>query len=313
MKLFATCCLLVEGFAAAAPQIVTATPATKSDVAVKVTATKVTATPATKVTATPPAPATKVTATPATVAAPAPKRAKLDVGFASFETGMMDQILVSMKKATESGHWSEKFQLGCRANATEQLSQGLKSQLLPLKQSIGKTWMSLPDDDSKNAYVAQLRSSYEPVFKDITATIDSHLQRTFKRLVTPSKYKKALSQDELLAECSSSILGNIINEHCYDLGGDHVKKTSAAAKKPSSFLQISEVLGDSEEESAFVQDRDPKKNFCMKSVTETMISRLKDSQGLIGMTMQFEAKSMALQPAAGALDGIMNAASGASK
>jgi len=273
MKLFATCFILVECLAAAGPQVTA--PALNKGGAV----------PAATVTQE----ASNSKAINASVA-PKPVRAKLDVGFASFEKGMNDQILVSIQKATESAHWSSDLQLGCRNNATPGLSQGLKSQVTALKQAIGKTWMSLPDDDAKNSYVAQLQSAYAPIFKDITDTIDTHLQRSLKRMSAPTPYhRKALTQAELLKSCVSYVTGNIADEHCYDLAGSTTKKAGSSAKKAISFL---ETKGDAP------------KNFCMPSVFETMVRRLKDSQGLIGMTMQFEAKSLSLQPASGALDAL---------
>jgi len=220
-------------------------------------------------------------------AAPPPKRARLDVGFASFEKDMMDQILVSIRNGTANNHWSNELQMACKNNVTEALSQGLKSQLAPLKQTIGKTWMSLPEDEQKNGYVDQLRSAYEPVFKDVMGTIGSHLERSLKRLQTHAYTgsKKALSQDQLIAECASSITGNLIMERCYDVGGEqHMKKVS-------SFLEV--------------KKGDAPKNFCMKSVIEALITRLKDSQGLIGMTMQFEAKSETLSASPTAIDDLV--------
>lgn len=260
MKFFATCCIVVVNLVACAPQALAPSKGSNAS------------------------------------AAPVQKRAKLDVGFASFEKGMMDHIFATIQKATQASHWSPKLQLGCKNNVTQELSQGLKSQLLPLKQSIGKTWMSLPEDDSKNAYVEQLRSSYEPVFQDVTKTIDSHLERSLKRLAVP--LRKPLSEDALMKQCSSTIISNILEEHCYDLGGEHSKKVATPPKK-GSFLQQADAAAP--------------KNFCMPSVVEAMIRRLKDSQGLIGMTMQFEAKSMSVLPAAGALDSIVQQASEVSK
>jgi len=272
MQLFATWCLLGQVFlAAAAPQKLAAS---QGIIAKPSNASS---------------PSVGHTDSNSSVSAPStpPKRARLDVGFASFEKNMMDQILVSIRKGTENNHWSNELQMACKNNVTDALSQGLKSQLASLKQTIGKTWMSLPEDEQKNGYVDQLRSAYEPVFKDVMGTIGSHLERSLKRLQTHAYTgsKKALSQDQLIAECASSITGNLIMERCYDVGGEqHMKKVS-------SFLEL--------------KKGDAPKNFCMKSVMEALVTRLKDSQGLIGMTMQFEAKSQTLSAAPSAIDDLV--------
>lgn len=274
MKLFVTCCLLVEGFVAAVP---VKSPVSKAPSLAKVVQSESNA-------------STQAVTNASVPAAPAQHRAKLDVGFASFEKSMLDQLLTSIHAANQNDHWSQELQVQCKESVTQALSQGLKSQLATLKQSIGKTWMSLPEDDQKDAYVSTLRQSYEPTFKDTLSTIDSHLQRVLKRQPARNIHGKALSKDELLKQCTSSITSNILDERCYDVGGgQHTKKPSAG-----SFLQAP-------------------KNFCMPSVFEALEKRLKDSQGLIGMTMQFESKSLSLQPAPGALDSIVNAASAVGK
>merc|ERR1719491_1983119 len=94
----------------------------------------------------------------------------------------MEQVLTSIRKATDSDHWTQKLQLTCKDNVSQSLSQGLKSVLAPLKLTIGKTWMSLPEDEQKNNYVDTLRSSFDGVFKDVMGTIDVHLQRSLQRL-----------------------------------------------------------------------------------------------------------------------------------
>lgn len=222
-------------------------------------------------------------------AEPPVKRAKLDVGFASFEKSMMEEVLTSIRKATEGDKatdWTQKLQLACKDNVSQSLSQGLKSVLAPLKQTIGKTWMSLPEDEQKNNYVDTLRSAFDGVFKDVMGTIDVHLQRSLQRLkIHPASRKP--SQDELIAECATSITGNMINERCYDIGGgQHLKKVSSFLEVPKKTVAP--------------------KNFCMPSVLEALVRRLVDSQGLIGMTMQFESKSLSLSAAPSAIDDIVN-------
>lgn len=309
MKLLATCCLLVQGLvaiAAGAPVAAksntavlsarhaeapshVAKPVAASKVAKVVT--KVVAKPV-KAVAEPPAIATAakaVTAKPAAAVAkavaPSPvKRTKVDVGFASFEKNMMDQVLASISNATQKSQWTKQLQVACRENVTKVLTDGLNLQVKPLKMSIGKTWMSLAEDEEKNNYVATLKEAYDPIFHDIMGTIDDHMKRSLKNLqMHLSHQKKKPSQDELLAQCSAAVVDTILNERCYDLGG------AQHSKKPTvSFLEVTKPS-----------------HFCMPSVFEALVRRLKDSQGLIGMTMQFESKSASLQPSTGGLDAIL--------
>lgn len=227
----------------------------------------------------------------AIAATPAPHRARLDVGFASFEKTMLEHVVAKMQAASANAHWTSQVQAACKDNVTKSLSQGLKSQLAALKQSIGKTWMALPEDDQKNAYVEQLKSAYEPVFSDAVSTIDSHLNRTLSHVYLRYSHKKEVSQDELVSQCETSINANILDERCYDIAGQqHLKKVS-------SFLEI--------------KGASPKK-FCMPSLFEAMVRRLHDSQGLIGMTMQFESKSLSLSAPPAAIDNLVKQVSAVS-
>jgi len=212
------------------------------------------------------------------------KRTKVDVGFASFEKSMTAQLLSSISNATDKSKWTKQLQDACREKVSKMLTEGLNLQVKPLKMSIGKTWMSLAEDEEKNNYVATLKEAYDPIFHDIMGTIDDHMQRSLKNLqMHLSHQKKKPTQDELLTQCSSAISDNILNERCYDIGG------AQHSKKPTvSFLEVTKPH-----------------NFCMPSVFEALVRRLKDSQGLIGMTMQFESKSASLQPSTGGLDAIL--------
>lgn len=254
------------------------------------------------------------TASAAVTSAPTQHRARLDVGFASFEKSMLEKIAVNLQKGADSLNWTAELQSKCKDNVTQELSKGLKSQLAELKQSIGKTWMALPEDDQKNAYVDQLKSAFEPNFQDAVNTIDSHLQRSLKHLQTVSHFSKKKSGDQLLEQCETTLVGNILDERCYELTGEqHMKKAK-------SFLQMQEresLVREHEEAETLVRGilqmqgaTEHNGKFCMPSVFEAMLRRLHDSQGLIGMTMQFEAKSAALQPNPGAIDSIVSAASG---
>jgi hypothetical protein len=222
--------------------------------------------------------------------APSSHHARLDVGFLSFEKRMLESVKMNLDKATAGAPWTKQVRTACMENATNSLSQGLKSQLRPLKQSIGKTWMALPEEEERNAYVKQLSAAYASDFKDSLETIESHLQRSFHHLGLRLKGKVKASADELLSRCEDSISGNLMSERCYDInGGQHPKTTKTAL----SFLQSNSIS---------------RQKFCMPSVFEALAHRLKDVQGLIGMTMQFESKSMSLQTTPSAVNDIVQAA-----
>jgi hypothetical protein len=217
--------------------------------------------------------------------ASAPQRAKLDVGFASFEKEITDLVSASFMNVTNAGSWTDSVRNACIKNVTESFSAGLKTQLKPMKAQIGKTWMSFPDDDTRNAYVAQLKSSYASDFKESLETIDTHLKRSFRHLNTflHSGSKKATSPEQLLSRCETEMAGNLMVERCYDKSGEQTLKPT------HSFLQMQKAQN----------------KFCMPSVFEALAHRLHDSEGLIGMTMQFESKSLALSTAPSAINDIV--------
>jgi hypothetical protein len=216
----------------------------------------------------------------------APHRARVDVGFATFEKEMLVIVSKSFQNTTIDTLWTDHLRKQCMENVSSSLSEGLKFQLKPLKMLIGKTWMSLPEEESRDAYVSQLKAAYGSDLKDCLQTVESHLQRSFRHLglgAHSTRARKA-SPEELLSRCETSVAGNLMSERCYDVSGEQ------SLKKAHSFLQIKS---------------EGQNKFCMPSVFEALAHRLHDSQGLIGMTMQFETKSMALQTTPSAVNDIV--------
>lgn len=190
--------------------------------------------------------------------APATKHAKLDVGFAGFEADL-DQMLTSGVASQVVGEsWDANSRSELEQNITSSMKDGLKAAFKPLKGSIGKTWVALKTDEQKDQYVSQLHSAFLPVFASSMDTISSHLNRTLARV---SSKKEA--QAKLLEDAEKSISESLLTQHCYDMPASKMKEGS-------------------------------EKQFCVNSVIGALAHRLNDTQGLISMTMRFEAGAMSL-------------------
>jgi hypothetical protein len=224
--------------------------------------------------------AMKASASPPTKAAkpaaaqPAQPRAKLDVGFSDFEKNLTADIGQKMLRTASGTAWTSDMRAEFEKNVTDALRESMKVILKPLKQSIGKTWMALPQDSQKNEYVAALKSAFLPVFTGSQKTFEGHLELSLKRVKSYSD-QKALKPAELLAKSEFSIEDSLLAEHCYEVGA---KKSLKSMNKPAN---ASEVLAD-------------KKKFCIQSVLGALAHRLNDTQGLISMSMRFDAGAMSL-------------------
>lgn len=210
-------------------------------------------------------------------AAPKPavqQRQKLDVGFADFEKNLTEGVTTQLLHTTNSTTWTNDMRNKLTQNVSAGLRDSLKVTLQGVKQSIGKTWMALPQDAQKNEYVAALKSAFLPVFSRSMETVNSHLELTLKRLDTYSHDKK-LSAKDLLEKSEFSVGDSLLTEHCYEVGN---KKNLNKMQKPAN---KTEVLAD-------------KKKFCIQSVVGALAKRLNDTQGLISMSMRFEAGAMSL-------------------
>eukprot|EP00927_Polykrikos_kofoidii_P052016 TRINITY_DN45784_c0_g1_i1.p1 TRINITY_DN45784_c0_g1~~TRINITY_DN45784_c0_g1_i1.p1 ORF type:complete len:242 (-),score=48.38 TRINITY_DN45784_c0_g1_i1:190-915(-) len=191
------------------------------------------------------------------------KRARLDVGFGSFEANLSQQIIAEIHNATRKSPWTIQQQDLLVQNVTVALSQTLKAQLAPVKQSIGKTWMALPQDDQKDEYIQQLRSGFASVFEYNVNNIPKHLQLGLRRVEMAAGSSTTITKDIL--EKSEAILSeNLFSEHCYE------------NSRPGN------------------GSGGPAHRFCLPSLLSKFVSRLNDTQGLISMSMRFEARAMSL-------------------
>jgi len=155
------------------------------------------------------------------------------------------------------------------ANLTETLKAGINKAFAPVKSSIGKTWMALPEDDQKNTLVAQLKHSFEPVFATGLGTFDSHFQIGLMRL----KNMGNIDARALVNKSADVLARSVLEEHCYE--GVAVKAKTNATKGSNT----SSVLSS---------------KFCIESVAAGLAHRLNDTQSLYSMSMRFESGAMSL-------------------
>jgi len=198
----------------------------------------------------------------------------LDVGFTDFQKNLTAQVAGQVKQAANLAHWSSAEGDALAANVTKALSEGMSLVLKPLKLSIGKTWMALPQDEQKDAYVSQLKSAFLPVFASSARTAESHLRLSLRRIEG--------SQDSVgghsVQDCSKALIDGLLAEHCYD--------ASVATKAVNASKA---VAGHNASANASA-----KRRFCIQSVVDGLAHRLNDTQGLLSMSMRFEAGAMSL-------------------
>jgi len=194
----------------------------------------------------------------------------LDVGFTDFQNNLTAQVASQVRQAAASANWSKAQGDVLAVNVTKALADGMNVVLKPLKLSIGKTWMALPRDEQKAAYVSQLKSAFLPVFASSSRTAESHLRLSLHRI--ESSQTSAGERD--VAACSQALIDGLLAEHCYDasVGG----KAATVSKNFTS------------------QGNATKRRFCIQSVVDGLAHRLNDTQGLLSMSMRFEASAMSL-------------------
>jgi len=212
------------------------------------------------------------------------QRARLDVGFGDFEKKMLAQVGARIRGSDADKEWTKDLQERCAGNVTAELGRGLREQLAPLKQSIGKTWMSLPKDEQKNAYVDQLKSAFLPVLDGYVKTIDGHLNISLHRMrgyaASPLKQGPAA----LLGKCQAIVKDSVAGEHCYE-DSPKQSRTVQPAKRAGA--------GGAPKSVSMAQTAEAEQ-FCIPSIIQGMAHRLNDTQGLISMSMRFDAGAMAL-------------------
>lgn len=199
---------------------------------------------------------------------------KVDMGFQDFEKNLTKEVSARLLLTAKGAAWTDDIRSKFNKNVTESLHKSLQDTLKPLKMSIGKTWMALPKDSQKDEYVSTLKSAFLEVFQNSMKTIVSHLELSIKRVADFSK-DKTLKPAEVLQKSEVSVADSLITEHCYEV---NAKKKMKSMKKPAN---KTEVLAD-------------KKKFCINSVIGALAHRLNDTQGLISMSMRFDAGAMSL-------------------
>jgi len=221
----------------------------------------------------------KGTASPPANASHQQQRAKLDVGFADFNKQLMVTLNTELGNATGGHAWTNEMRQQLAANVTERLKAGITKVLAPIKASIGKTWMALPQDDQKNELVTQLKNGFVSVFANSLQTFDSHFKLGLKRVKIMAERKHpAIDSASLLAKSEDMIIESVLAEHCYDdsAGAKGKAPPKANATTPNHA------------------------KFCIKSVAGNLAHRLNDTQSLFSMSMRFEAGAMSLAQRAAA-------------
>jgi hypothetical protein len=217
-----------------------------------------------------PSPAAKEAKLNATVAAKKKPKVHLDVGFTDFQNNLTAQVAAQVQQAAASAHWSTAQGDTLAVNVSKALADGMSAVLKPLKLSIGKTWMALPRDEQKDAYVSQLKSAFLPVFASSARTAESHLRLSLNRM----QGSQGSASERDVAACSQALIDGLLAEHCYD---------ASVGSKPATVSK-----------NATPQSNATKRRFCIQSVVAGLAHRLNDTQGLLSMSMRFEAGAMSL-------------------
>jgi len=193
--------------------------------------------------------------------------AKLDVGFGDFEHNLTAQVDAQLRNFTANLAMTPAAQKSLECAVTRNLSASIKDLSRPLKQSIAKTWVALPQDDQKDTYVGQLRSGFESIFESYLDTCLRHLSLSLHHLTLFPGWEKKLQGDAVLLRIQNTVAESFMGDHCY-------QEAPRKAKK-AALVQTDEA-------------------FCIQSVLGGMIHRLNDTSGLIRMSMRFESNAMGL-------------------
>jgi len=223
-------------------------------------------------------------ANPNTTAAAKKPKVHLDVGFTDFQKNLSAQVADQVKKAAIEAHWTSAEGDALAANVTKALADGMSVALKPLKVSIGKTWMALPQDAQKESFVAQLKNAFIPVFASSARTTESHLRLNLHRIESTEPHD--------VAACSKTLINGLLAEHCYDTTVSS-KATALAAKQMGKASKNASAIGATGKNASAV-NATGKKRFCIQSVVDGLAHRLNDTTGLLSMSMRFEAGAMSL-------------------
>lgn len=220
----------------------------------------------------------RTNATASTVKAAAGTHLKLDVGFAAFESNLTAMVDADIRNATSGEPWTAPNRDAFVANVTTALAQGLKQRFTPLKKSIGKTWMALPQDEQKDMYISQLKNGFASIFAESLGTIENHMQLGLHRFALLTRTQH-LSPAELLVRSEVGVNDSLLGEHCYadaPIRRPH-GKGAALVQEAKSAMLIQEAIGEA---------------FCIQPVVGSLVHRLNDQMELISMTMRFQAGAM---------------------
>jgi len=205
---------------------------------------------------------------PANASAP---RAKVDLGFTGFERDLAQKVEEGVRNSTEDAQWTAELRQRLMDNITGSLNATLSLKLKSVKQSIGQTWMGLPDPDQQDEYVSQLRSAFAPILASATGKIMSHFGFGVKRVQAYGKSRLKTSPEVLVAKSEKTLLDTLVEERCYN---------------DDSFLQVPPATHTAAAKKAA--------KFCIPPQLFTVAGNLNDTQGLISMGFKFEAHALSM-------------------
>jgi hypothetical protein len=205
-------------------------------------------------------------------------RSKVDLGLTDFEQNLTSLVGSGIQNVTTQKPWTSAMRDKLVANATHEVSICFEKWLAPIKDSIGKTWVALPQDEQRNAYIAQLRLGFQGVFAGSLGTIQRNLRLGLNRFEGLTKDPK-LTGDALVELSETAVSESLLKEHCYSDGQSH----NATKANPSAVVQHVALLQEAINEA-----------FCIQPAIASVAHRLNDTMGLISMTMRFEAGAMSL-------------------
>mmetsp|Transcript_18632 Transcript_18632/g.33624 ORF Transcript_18632/g.33624 Transcript_18632/m.33624 type:complete len:246 (+) Transcript_18632:51-788(+) len=204
-----------------------------------------------------------------------PAHPRVDVGFGSFEANVTSEVVhalgaAKLRSSVEGGSWTQDMRKELTADVSASLKSGLRDAFAPVKTSIAKTWMALADPERQESYAGQMRSALDPIFANSMKSVADHLKLSIQRVEALPGMQR-MSSHELVNASSGMVTDALLAEHCY---------------------------GDAKGHATFVQSEPhPKKHlahFCLPSLVTGFARRVNDTQGLLSMTMRFEAGAMSL-------------------
>lgn len=214
------------------------------------------------------------------------QRARLDLGFGDFEQKLSEKVVLAVKLGLNGSTWTESRRARLSNNITASLKNGIEDALHPLKLSIGKTWVALPEG-AQASYVNQLRASFASTMDRAMDTVETHIRTSLHRVVSiPEQSPTRIGfEDDLLSKAEKMMLMGLLDEHCYGDIPKHNDKQVAVKGTVAIQMRVNNVTAT----KVIVS-----KGFCIPSAVVSFVKRLDDNAGLVGMTARFEAGAMEL-------------------